>query len=65
VFSSAYVELRAALLGEQRTNLIPSYGMDEGRKRVIGIMAAILASLHCKQQMIYLEDRKGVPGRTG
>jgi len=31
---------------EQNTNLIPSTVMDEGRKRVIGIMAAILASLH-------------------
>ena len=30
---------------EQNTNLLPS-SMDEGRKRVIGIMAAILASLH-------------------
>jgi len=27
-------------------NLIPSSVVDEGRKRVIGIMAAILASLH-------------------
>ena len=31
---------------EQKTKLIPLPVMDEGRKRVIGIMAAILASLH-------------------
>ena len=30
---------------EQNTNLIPS-SVNEGRKRVIGIMAAILTSLH-------------------
>ena len=33
-------------MGEQITNMIPSCVMDEGRKRVLGIMAAILASLH-------------------
>jgi hypothetical protein len=31
---------------EQMANLLSSFGMDEGRKRVLGIMAAILASLH-------------------
>jgi hypothetical protein len=31
---------------EQTTNLILCSVMDEGRKRVLGIMAAILASLH-------------------
>ncbi len=35
--------------GEQNTNMIPSCGMDEGRKRVIGIMAAILVSLHMER----------------
>jgi hypothetical protein len=31
---------------EQKTKIYPVRAMDEGRKRVIGIMAAILASLH-------------------
>ena len=31
---------------EQMTKLLDSCRVDEGRKRVIGIMAAILASLH-------------------
>ena len=34
---------------EQKTKLIPLPVMDEGRKRVIGIMAAILASLHMER----------------
>jgi hypothetical protein len=34
------------MYGEQNTNLIRYSVMDEGRKRVLGIMAAILASLH-------------------
>jgi len=39
--------------------------MDEGRKRVIGIMAAILASLHMRTaRTICLEDRRGVRERT-
>jgi hypothetical protein len=39
--------------------------MDEGRKRVIGIMAAILASLHTwKEPTICLEARREVQGRT-
>jgi hypothetical protein len=32
--------------GEQKTNSVRLPVMDEGRKRVVGIMAAILASLH-------------------
>jgi hypothetical protein len=32
--------------GEQTTNSVRLPVMDEGRKRVVGIMAAILASLH-------------------
>ena len=32
--------------GEHKTNMIELAPMDEGRKRVLGIMAAILASLH-------------------
>jgi hypothetical protein len=35
-------------LGEQNTNLVRLPVMDEGRKRVIGIMAAILPSLHMR-----------------
>lgn len=34
---------------EQNTNLIPSSVMDEGRKRVLGIMAAILTSMHMER----------------
>jgi hypothetical protein len=34
--------------GEYKAKLIDSFGMDEGRKRVLGIMAAILASLHMR-----------------
>jgi hypothetical protein len=30
------------------TNLLLSFVMDEGRKRVIGIMVALLASLHMR-----------------
>jgi hypothetical protein len=33
-------------MGEQTANMITSFPVDEGRKRVLGIMAAILASLH-------------------
>ena len=32
--------------GEYKANGVQSPSMDEGRKRVLGIMAAILASLH-------------------
>jgi len=32
--------------GEQKANSVRLPVMDEGRKRVVGIMAAILASLH-------------------
>ena len=32
--------------GEHKANAVPFTVMDEGRKRVIGLMAAILASLH-------------------
>ena len=32
--------------GEHKTNMIELAPMDEGRKRVLGIMAAILVSLH-------------------
>ena len=32
--------------GEHRANMIRLAPMDEGRKRVLGIMAAILVSLH-------------------
>ena len=32
--------------GEHKANMIELAPMDEGRKRVVGIMAAILASLH-------------------
>jgi hypothetical protein len=32
--------------GEQKANLLPCLPVDEGRKRVIGVMASILASLH-------------------
>jgi hypothetical protein len=35
-----------AMRGEQKTNMITLLPVDEGRKRVLGIMAAILASLH-------------------
>jgi hypothetical protein len=42
-----WAELNAArLYGEQKANLVQLPVMDEGRKRVVGIMAAILASLH-------------------
>jgi hypothetical protein len=34
------------LMGEYLANLLPSCGMDEGRKRVLGITAAIRASLY-------------------
>jgi hypothetical protein len=34
--------------GESKAKGIPLHVMDEGRKRVIGIMAAILASLHVR-----------------
>src|SRR5215469_1873146 len=37
-----------AIRGEQIANLLFCFAMDEGRKRVIGIMAAILASLHMR-----------------
>jgi hypothetical protein len=33
-------------LGEHKAKGVPLHVMDEGRKRVLGIMAAILASLH-------------------
>src|SRR5580700_5537988 len=33
-------------LGEHKANMITLFPVDEGRKRVLGIMAAILASLH-------------------
>jgi hypothetical protein len=40
-------ELNAARHGgEQKANSVRLPVMDEGRKRVVGIMAAILASLH-------------------
>jgi hypothetical protein len=40
-------ELNAARRdGEQKANCVQLPVMDEGRKRVVGIMAAILASLH-------------------
>ena len=32
--------------GEYKAKMLPFLGTDEGRKRVIGIMVAILASLH-------------------
>ena len=34
--------------GECKAKGVPLHVMDEGRKRVIGIMAAILASLHMR-----------------
>ena len=46
VFSYTYEIYAGNDKSEQRTNLIPCSAMDEGRKRVVGIMAAILASLH-------------------
>src|SRR5262252_7978660 len=42
---------------EQKTKLVPLSRMDEGRKRVIGIMASILASLH----MQTADDLFGTP----
>jgi hypothetical protein len=33
-------------MGEHKANMITLLPVDEGRKRVLGIMAAILASLH-------------------
>jgi hypothetical protein len=33
-------------MGEHKANVITLFPVDEGRKRVLGIMAAILASLH-------------------
>ena len=33
---------------EHKANLLSSSVVDEGRKRVIGIMAAIMASLHMR-----------------
>jgi hypothetical protein len=39
----------AQLYSEAKANMLPCFGMDEGRKRVIGIMAAILASLHMER----------------
>ena len=33
-------------MGEHKANMITLSPVDEGRKRVLGIMAAILASLH-------------------
>jgi len=50
--------------GEQNTNLLPCFVTDEGRKRVIGIMAAILASLHMQTADDLSGDRKGAHGRT-
>jgi hypothetical protein len=38
--------------------------MDEGRKRVIGIMAAILASLHMQTADDFLGLHKEAHGRT-
>jgi hypothetical protein len=38
-------------MGEGNTNLLSSFPMDEGRKRGIGIMAAILASPHMRTAM--------------
>ena len=34
--------------GEYKAKGVPLHVMDEGRKRVLGIMAAILASLHMR-----------------
>jgi len=39
--------------------------MDEGRKRVIGIMAAILASLHMRLRMICSAGLKAARAQTG
>jgi hypothetical protein len=50
--------------GECKAKGVPFHVMDEGRKRVIGIMAAILASLHMRLLMICLEGHKEAPGRT-
>jgi hypothetical protein len=38
--------------------------MDEGRKRVIGIMAAILASMHVERADDLFGGPQGSPGRT-
>jgi hypothetical protein len=38
--------------------------MDEGRKGVIGIMAAILASLHMQSADDLFGGRRAVPGLT-
>src|SRR5258708_30254884 len=35
-----------AIMGEHKANMIALSPVDEGRKRVLGIIAAILASLH-------------------
>ena len=39
--------------------------MDEGRKRVIGIMAAILASLHMRTADDFFGGPQGSPGTDG
>lgn len=46
MFSEIVRRVYVFAMGEDKANMIPCCVMDEGRKRVIGIMAAILASLH-------------------
>jgi hypothetical protein len=48
LFSCAYREFVMDQDSEHKANLLSSSVVDEGRKRVIGIMAAIMASLHMR-----------------
>jgi hypothetical protein len=44
--------------GEYKAKGVQSRSMDEGRKRVIGIMAAILASLHMQTARTTSSERR-------
>ena len=48
--------------GEHMAKGVPLHVMDEGRKRVIGIMAAILASLHMRTADDLFGGPQGSPG---
>jgi hypothetical protein len=47
--------------GEQKANSVKLVPVDEGRKRVIGIMAAILASLHMQTADDLFGGQQGSP----
>jgi len=50
--------------GEHKAKQVYTLPMDEGRKRVLGIMAAILRVCICKRQTTYSERRKEAHART-